>query len=388
MSKADSAPSVPIDRMGLVAAIAAIAVAATGFGHSIPLFSVLLKSYGASDLTIGTNTGIAAVAAVIGMPFVPRLMTRFGLRRFLIACISIMVLSYWGLFLAGDRIGLWYPLRFCFGMAGAGLFAASETWINTLAPPHLRGKIIGIYGTFLAGGFAIGPLLIEVFGFSGFTPFGVGMVIFAAALIPILIARAPPPAHAEAATGFFGLLLKAPATFLSAAMFAGTEAAVLIFLPILTIEQGWGAEAGARAVAVYGLGIVSLQYAIGAYADKIGSGLALLLCAVGSAVLAAAFGLVGGSQNMLFAVLFIWGGTVAGLYTIGLTIIGERFGDEARAAANTGFVFMYGLGAMIGPVAAGAVRQSGGPGALTVFLVASLSAYAVLVAVRWRRDLP
>lgn len=373
---------------GLIAAISAISVAAIGFGHSLPLFSILLERYGASDSAIGFNAGTAALAAILVTPFFPRLIARMGLKPFLLFCLALMVATYGLLGFAGDNVALWFPLRFLFGFAGAGMFVGSEIWINALAPEKSRGRIIGIYSTCLALGFAAGPFMIDLFGTQGFAPFLIGMLIFSAALVPIVIASPPPADPEDSAKGFFSLLPKAPATFLSAAVFAGAEAAILTFLPIYALEVGWGEETGARAVTVYGLGLVALQYLIGRQADRFGYGPSLVACALLSLTGAVLFAMIGEALTMLYVILFAWGGFIAGLYTVGLTLLGDRFSKEELSAANTGFVFMYGLGAIIGPVGAGLAREAGGQLGLELFLVAALAAYAVLAILRRQRHLP
>ncbi|MEE4213398.1 MAG: MFS transporter, partial [Parvularcula sp.] len=164
MSRSAPAPAdedrIPI--LGLAAAIAAITVSGAGFGHSIPLFSVLLERYGASDFVIGANTAFAAVAGVIGAPFYPSVITRIGLKPFMLASLAMMILPYLALFAVGDFVAAWFPLRFIISLGVGALFAGSEIWINGLAPDRIRGKVIGIYGTCLALGFALGPLLLGV----------------------------------------------------------------------------------------------------------------------------------------------------------------------------------------------------------------------------------
>lgn len=381
-------PPTPVPWTSLIAAIAAISVAGIGFGHSLPLFSILLKGYGAADGVIGLNASTAALASILVTPIFPKLITQMGQKAFLLTCIGIMVAGYGALYAVGGNIALWYPIRFVFGAAAAGLFVASEIWINTIAPAPMRGRIIGIYGTCLALGFAVGPMMIELVGHEGPAPFIAGAVIFGAAAIPILMATNPPVASHGAATGFFQLMARAPATYLSAALFAGVETSVLIFLPVLAIDLGWGVEVGARSVTAYGLGIVSLQYVIGRWSDRFGYGRSLLVCAIGSALGALALLLVGANVMGVYLVLFLWGGMIAGLYTVGLTLIGDRFDAANRAAANTGFVFAYGVGAVILPLVAGVVRQIAGAQGLNLFLLASLSAYAVLVWFRRREQLP
>ena len=47
--------------------------------------------------------------------------------------------------------------------------------------------------------------------------------------------------------------------------------------------------------------------------------------------------------------LFVWGGVVAALYTIGLAHLGSRLTGRELASANAAFVFCYGFGMLIGP---------------------------------------
>ncbi|WP_370334573.1 MFS transporter [Parvularcula marina] len=378
----------PTNIRGLIAAITAIGVAAVGFGHTLPLFSILLERYDASDRLIGLNTATMALAAILATPFFPKIIGRVGIKPFILACLAIMVAIYGLIGLAGERVWLWFPLRFVFGFAGAGLFVGSEIWINALAPEGARGRIIGIYSTCLALGFAMGPFMVEIFGTTGFTPFLVGMLIFASAVLPIAIASPPPASPKGHVTGFFSLIAKAPATFASSSVFAGAEAAILTFLPIYALESGWAEETGTRAITVYGLGLVALQYLIGREADRFGYGRSLFACAFVSLVGAGLFAVIDESLILLYVVLFFWGGAIAGLYTIGLTLLADRFPKTEVEAANTGFVFMYGLGAIIGPAGAGFARDLGGQFGLELFLIAVMILYVLLVARRWRQELP
>ncbi len=378
----------PLPMSGLIAAIATISVAGIALGHSLPLFSILLESYGAKDGTIGLNAGTAAIGSVIAAPFYPAILKALGIRRLLLVCLVVMIAAYLGLYAVGDNVALWFPLRFVIGFAATGLFVGSEIWINGLAPDHLRGRIIGVYGTFLALGFSLGPLLIDLVGYEGFAPFAVAIAIFTAATVPVVVAGTPPASPPDAASGFFKLLPRAPATFSAPMLFAGIEAAVLVFLPLLAIERGWGPSIGAITVTIYGLGIVVAQYPIGLLAERLGYARSLWLGAVLSALGAVTFAMINWSLGLTYVTLFIWGGVLAGLYTVGLSLVGDRFGPQTREAANTGFVFAYGMGAMLGPAIAGLVRQAYGARGLDIFLIVALTAYAILTWQRRRAEIP
>ncbi|NNU15498.1 MFS transporter [Parvularcula sp. ZS-1/3] len=371
----------PIPWLSLTAAIAAISVAGMGFGHSLPLFSVLLETYGASDFEIGLNTAVAAIASLIGAPYYPRIIERIGLRPFLLIALAVMVTPYLLVYLAGDQIIWWYPLRFIFSVGGGALFAGSEIWINAATPDRIRGRVIGLYGTCLALGFALGPLVVDQTGYQGWLPFVVGAGVFSLAAIPLAIAKSP--GMAEKSEGnIFKEMFKDRVLFGAAAMFAGVESAMLIFLPILAMEIGHGVSAGAHSLTIYGIGLLAAQTPVGKLCEMFSPGKVLTGCAALGAALAFAVPFVQGELFLLQAVLFLWGGAVGGIYTSGLVELGNRFKGAALSAANTGFVFTYALGAVVGPLAAGAVRGGIGPDGLLYGIALSLGLYAVAAARR------
>lgn len=376
MSTADhETAETKIPLLSLTAAIVAISVAGAGFGHSLPLFSFLLNAYGASDFTIGMNTGFAAIAALIGAPLFPRVVAKIGLKLFLLISVTIMVVPYLLVFWAGDRIAWWYVLRFIFALGGAGLFAGSEIWINGLAPDHIRGRVIGIYATCLALGFALGPLILNVTGYEGMVPFIAGAAVFGSAALPLLFAKAP-AFETDENKGIFGPIKKAPILFGASTMFAGVESAMLIFLPLLALELGHGEGIGAQSLTVYGLGLLVAQIPVGQLADRFNARTVMAACAAIGAIFALMVPVVQESVPLLFAVLFFWGGAVGGIYTAGLVVIGNTYKGPALAVANTGFVFTYALGAVFGPAIAGAVRFGAGPTGLAIAIAGLLAVYA------------
>ena len=368
--------------LGLIAAIAAISVAGLGFGHSIPLFSVLLERVGASGFVNGSASAAGALAVILATPFYPRLIGRVGLRRFLLSGVAVMVLSYGGIWLARDTIWAWYPLRFVFSAGASGMFVGSEVWINSAADKATRGRLIGLYSTCLALGFAMGPLLLDLTGYDGALPFVVGGTVFACAAVPLL--RAPPPRFAMEAgdAEVVPVVLSAPVTFGASSMFGAVESAVLVFLPLLVLALGYGDSASAQVVAAYGFGLVAFQYVVGRAADRLGIVRVLIGCAVGAALFAGLLPLAQAARPPLFACVFVLGGMIGGISTSGLVLLGDRFEGRKLAAASTGYAFAWGLGAIVGPAAAGAIVDAAGYGAMFAAIVGLLCAYALAAFLR------
>ena len=176
----------------IAAAISAITVVGVGISLSIPLLALELEVRGISSTWIGVNTAVAGVATILTAPFVPMLVRRLGLRALLVAAIALAAATLVG-FKAVPSFAFWFPLRFAFGASLCILFAASEFWINALAPPHRRGLIMGIYATALSVGAAMGPAILSLLGASGWAPYLAGAGVLSLGAIPILLARGITP---------------------------------------------------------------------------------------------------------------------------------------------------------------------------------------------------
>ena len=66
---------------------------------------------------------------------------------------------------------------------------------------------------------------------------------------------------------------------------------------------------------------------------------------------------------LLTGVAFIWGGALIGIYTVGLTLVGQIFTGARLAPASAAFAVAYAAGSILGPGGAGlsmdAVGQAG-----------------------------
>ena len=80
--------------------------------------------------------------------------------------------------------------------------------------------------------------------------------------------------------------------------------------------------------------------------------------------------------------LFVWGGVVAALYTIGLAHLGSRLTGRDLASANAAFVFCYGFGMLIGPQVIGIGMDLFGPDGFAYALALFFVAYLILVVRR------
>ena len=85
----------------------------------------------------------------------------------------------------------------------------------------------------------------------------------------------------------------------------------------------------------------------------------------------------------LWSVTFVWGGAVAGYYTIALVLLSERFGVADLASANTTLIMAYTTGMVIGPALGGGAMELWRPhGLLPALALPALLFLWALVRIR------
>ncbi|MCC5977410.1 MAG: MFS transporter [Salinarimonas sp.] len=371
----------------IAAAIGCITCVGVGLSLSMPLISLEMERMGASGTLIGANTAIAGIAAVMTVPFVPRIAARTGVLPLLWGAVLLAASSLIAFKLTYDIV-LWFPLRFVFSMALGTLFVLSEYWVNSAAPPERRGFVMGIYSTVLALGFAAGPAILSLTGTQGWPPYLAGAGLCLVAAVPLILARGISP-RIDRGTGrtVLSFILAAPAATLAALIFGAVESGGFAILPIYGLELGYAAAGAAFLASLMALGNVVFQIPLGAISDRIDRRLVLFMIAVVGLVGALAMPLVAHSVIGLGLLLLVWGGVAGGFYTVGLAHLGARFSGGDLAAANAAFVILYNAGMVIGPPLTGAGIDLYRPHGFALAMASLFAFYLIVIAVRMRSGL-
>jgi MFS family permease len=368
--------------LALVAAIASISVVGASLGLSIPLLSFAMQARGMSSTFIGANTAMAGIATILCAPLIPLAAARFGLRKLMIAGLiggAATTISFYLI----EPLWAWFPLRFLYGAALTILFVLSEFWINAVSPESRRGLIMGIYATVLSLGFAAGPAILAALGKWGVAPYAAGAALFAVAAGPIIMAgSAAPRLPMEGRVNILPFLIAAPAATLAALVFGAVETGGMTFVPLYGLQLGYSEAAAALLVSVLALGNVAIQIPMGWLSDKVDRRKLLFVVGLLGALGAAALPLLIPYPRAFEGLIFIWGGLVAALYTVGLAHLGSRFRGHELAAANAAFIVCYSIGMLSGPPVLGAGMDLWRPHGLPITVALILGIYALVAG--WR----
>lgn len=369
----------------MIAAISSISVVGIAIGLGMPLLSVILESRGHSASMIGLNTAVAGLASIAGAPLATPLASRLGVAHAMLLMIAAGALAFVGFHFA-PAFWMWFPLRVVLHIALTVLFILSEFWISTSAPPSRRGLVLGIYATVLSLGFAAGPWLFAHLGSTGFLPFGVAVGLVTIAAIPVFAARKESPPirpEGEETSGFLRYIWLVPTATAAVLVFGAVETGGFALFPVYGGRIGYSESDAALLLTMIGLGNVLLQIPIGMISDRVSDRrYILLVCATVGLVGTIVMPMFAQNWHLMAGLLFVWGGVVAALYTVGLAHLGSQLSGHELASANAAFVLCYGVGMVLGPQAIGIGMDIFGPSGFGWSLALFFAAY-ILVAV-WR----
>lgn len=326
-------------------------------GVTTPLMSLILEGWQVQTWLTGLVVGMHAAAILLFMPFFPRVIGRLGtLSSIAFGClIGVAAILLLPLF---PSVAAWGALRFLLGVGLALPWLVGETWINIVALEKSRGRVIALYSVCIFTGFALGPLVVDLVGITGWTPYLVAAGALVLAIVPLGLAQgiAPPmPVDAELRTG---QVMRAAPTVAAAAFVGGAvENAYYALFPIYALRSGLPQDMALQLLTSFLIGGLLLQFPLGWACDRVERH--ILLAGLG---FAGAFGMwllpFAMAAPILLAVLvFVLGGISIGFYSVGLTLLGQRFRPGDLAVANAAFIILYELGTFAGPGLAGAAMD-------------------------------
>jgi MFS family permease len=220
-------------------------------------------------------------------------------------------------------------------------------------------------------------------GIEGVLPFAIGSAVLAAATLPIFFLKEDISAEepAGSATSIASFATKAPILLMAVGMFAIIDAACLGFLPVYGVKKGIDREFASLMLTAFVVGNSVFQFPIGWLADHMEKRRVMAGCAVattiGCALIPAAF-----SSVLLWPVLVVTGAASAGIYTIALSELGDRFSGTELVAGTASFATMWGLGALLGALLAGWAFGGFGPDGLPYTLAALFALFILVMAAR------
>lgn len=185
-----------------------------------------------------------------------------------------------------------------------------------------------------------------------------------------------------------GLLEAMP--LISVAFVTGlVETALYTMLPIFGQRSGFGEQGSLSLLIALSLGAISLALPLGLASDRFDRARLLFLAAAGALLSMALLWVVTLSYGLALAASFLAGGTIIGMCSISLIILGERYAQRGLASVAACYSMAYALGSTFGGLmGGGSVELAGATGlpALGTAVIGTYVACRIVGAARHHID--
>ena len=313
-----------------------------------------METFNISFQKIGIVCGASAVGVVSSAYYAPKLAARYGYIATInvgLVVAAIMTVA----FRFTDNYGLWLALRFVSGL-GLGLhWVLTEAWLANIVTEKYRTRVMAIYATAISIGFAVGPIVIWLFGALSIIPFIIMGALLILAALPILRLKGHEPKDSQTRSASPLILIKKAPTVASACIVVGSvDLALISLLPAMITRTPEAAPILALIIVpAMAIGATILQYPIAIIADKHGLRKVGVMTVCAGLIFASLIPFFLGSVLITLLLGFFAAGLVYALYSIGLAMLSRRFSGAEIVAANAGFVILFELSNLMGPWVAG-----------------------------------
>lgn len=376
LSEATTAPGM------VMISLSAVALGAA-FGGYLPLISLWMETFNISFQRIGIVCGISALGIVCSAYFAPRFATKYG--YVLTINIGLIIAAITSVaFRFTDNYTLWLILRFICGL-GLGLhWVLTEAWLASIVTENYRTRVMAIYATAMSIGFAVGPIVIWIFGALSIIPFLIIGGLLILSIVPIAKLKGYEPKSSKSHTASPLILIRKAPTVASACVVVGSvDLAMISLLPAMITRTPEAAPILALIIVpAMAIGATILQYPVAILADKYGLRKIGVITASTGLLFASLIPFFLSSIFITLLLAFLGAGLVYALYTIGLAMLSKRFSGSQIVAANAGFVILFELSNLIGPWIAGFLLDINMKLGLPIF---TISVGILFVSISWIR---
>jgi MFS family permease len=354
------------------------------YGLGTTLIPIAMKIRNASPENIGFTSAVFWLGMLFGLLIANQLTRLLGYRLTVIIGVLMSAISFALLPIIDWH---WWPLPAAAIGLGMGLrWIALETWLYSLVFANARGRIVGIHETLLGITAILGPLIIVALGAIKPTAFWVAAVALVFAIFPLFFARTVIVVNTDniknismLQTSFtlidnigarIKLTLNQATTFwlgfgaLIAGLGGWIEGSLLALLPVYSADVGQSSTDTAWLLTLFQVGAMVCQFPIGWLADHKGLQRTTQLCAfIASLALVLALSL-GNYLQILAIAIFVLGGVIAGLLTLGIIWAVQNNTGTALTSGVRQVSIVYTTLSAAGPFVAGFIISHTSSGTL------------------------
>jgi len=350
-----------------------------------------------SSLSTGIIMSGYFIGYFVGSNLTPNMVSRVGHIRVFAAFASTASLSILIIATYVNPI-VWTLGRFLTGLSLVSCYIVAESWLNDRANNRTRGKLLSVYMIINYFGLACGALLLNFDDPTSFKPFILVSILLSIALVPILLTKRPAPKFKKIGTlSLIDLYKISPLGTVSSFCTGAIYSALFAMFAVYATKINFTLFEISILLFLTTIAGAFFQAPVGYLSDKYNRRVIIVLCNLFSAIFCLALIFISGDKlfnlnalhlllninilqdlNLLtyagssklyfFIIITIYAGITLCIFSLNLAHTNDFVPKEKFVAAGGGLQFVFGLGAMGGPILCSIVMDVLGPNGYFVYL--------------------
>ncbi|WP_320178162.1 MFS transporter [Roseovarius pacificus] len=350
-----------------------------GNGMQATLMGVRGAMEGFGTLELSVVTSGYFLGFLVGSRLAPELIRRVGHVRVFAALASFISAGLIAFPILTDPFS-WTAIRVLLGFCLSGVYVTAESWLNNAATNQTRGQVLSVYMVAQMVGLIAAQGLMNLGEASGYFLFVIPSILVSLSFAPILLSVTPTPAfETTKRMSLRALYDNSPLACVGTLLLGGVFAAQFGMASVYGAAAGLSVAQITAFVAMIFTGSMVWQFPVGWLSDRVGRRVLILgLAAIGAVTTAMGY-VVDSGFGLLMGLAFVTGGVANPLYALLIAYANDYLEAEDMAAASSGLLFIYGVGAIAGPMVTGQMMEMAGPRGFWLFLAlvfAAITGYA------------
>ena len=353
----------------VAALLVGVALLMLGNGLFLTLVPLRADLEGFGAAWIGVIGAAYSVGFVAGCYLVPPLVARVGHIR-VYAAIAALGAIVPLLHLLALHPAAWVLFRIIIGLCISGLYMVIESWLNGAATRRNRGTVFSAYVAIHLAAVTAGQYLLLLDTPSSSKLFSLATILFALAVIPVCLTRAPsPPLPVKARPDLAKLWRNSQVSVVGCFTNGMANGAVWSLVPVYAKGLGLSVAGIAIFISVAIVGGAVVQYPLGRLSDRLPDRRWLIaaVCAVAAAAGAVLLAADGLPALLVYVAYFFFGAAAFSIYGFSVAHANDHADPEDFVEISAGLLVIFGVGAVAGPLIAAALMEALGSGYLFLF---------------------